>query len=74
MRASGCANISSVPITAFPHTMRLITSLLLVALLGACGFKGPLALPKPTPQAQPAKPAPAPQTPQNTGKQDPSGQ
>lgn len=53
--------------------MRLITPLLLVALLGACGFKGPLVLPKPKPQTQPAKPAPAPQPPQNTGQQGPSG-
>ncbi len=54
--------------------MRLITSLLIASLLGACGFKGPLTLPKPAPQAQPAKPAPAQQPPQNTGKQDPYAQ
>ncbi|MGQ0525882.1 MAG: LPS translocon maturation chaperone LptM [Betaproteobacteria bacterium] len=38
--------------------MRTVVSLLaLVALLGACGYKGPLYLPKPKPEA-PAKPAP----------------
>jgi predicted small lipoprotein YifL len=54
--------------------MRLITSLLLAALLGACGFKGPLVLPKPAPQAQPEKPAPSPQPAQNPDTQDPSSQ
>lgn len=52
--------------------MRLITSFLLLALLGACGYKGPLTLPKPAPEAQPAKPAPQPS--RNTGTQDPYGQ
>ncbi len=54
--------------------MRLITSFLLVVLLGACGYKGPLTLPKPAPQAQPAPVAPSPQPAQNTGKPDPYGQ
>jgi len=58
--------------------MRLISSLLLVALLGACGFKGPLTLtPKPSRHAQPEKPAPAPQSTQpvqNPDQQEPSGQ
>jgi len=53
--------------------MRLITSFLFVVLLGACGYKGPLTLPKPVPQAQPAPATPAPQPLQNTGKQDPYG-
>lgn len=39
--------------------MRIVIPLLLAALLGACGYKGPLYLPEP--EAQPAKPAPAPQ-------------
>ena len=37
--------------------------LLLIAcalLLSACGYKGPLVLPKPTPEAQQPAPAPAP--------------
>lgn len=38
--------------------MRTLLSLLMLALLlAACGFKGPLYLPKPQPEAQkPAKP------------------
>ena len=41
------------------HIMRLALSLLLTgALLAACGYKGPLYLPKPKPEAQ--RPAPAP--------------
>ena len=40
-----------------PHTMRALLSLIvLAALLAACGYKGPLTLPKPKPEAQ--KPAP----------------
>jgi predicted small lipoprotein YifL len=46
--------------------MRIASSLLLATLLCACGFKGPLYLPESKPQAQPAKPAPAPQ--QDRGK------
>ena len=39
--------------------MRALLSLIvLVALLAACGYKGPLTLPKPKPEAQ--KPAPPP--------------
>jgi len=53
--------------------MRLITSLLLAVLLSACGFKGPLTLPKPAPPAQTAKPAPAPQPAQDPDKQEPAG-
>jgi len=53
--------------------MRIVTALLFAALLGACGYKGPLYLPKP--EAQPAKPAPAPQQdPRKAGTQDPAGQ
>lgn len=58
--------------------MRLISLLLLVALLGACGSKGPLTLtPKPARHAKPEKPAPAPQPAQpvqNPDKQDPYNQ
>ncbi len=55
--------------------MRIFIPLLLAALLGACGFKGPLYLPKPKPEAQPAKPAPASlQDPQKGGTQEPAGQ
>ncbi len=32
--------------------MRVVSSLLLLALLAACGYKGPLYLPKPKPAAQ----------------------
>ena len=38
----------------------IVSSLVLAALLAACGYKGPLYLPKPKPEAQrPASPAPA---------------
>jgi predicted small lipoprotein YifL len=49
-----------------PSIMRIASSLLLATLLCACGYKGPLYLPESKPQAQPAKPAPAPQ--QERGK------
>lgn len=53
--------------------MRIIVSLLFAALLGACGFKGPLYLPKP--DAQPVKPAPASQQDlQKAGTQGPVSQ
>jgi predicted small lipoprotein YifL len=43
------------------QTMRLALSLLLAGvLLAACGYKGPLYLPKPKPDAQRPAPAPAP--------------
>ena len=44
-----------------PHVMRLAVSLVLAGLLlGACGYKGPLYLPKPKPEAQRQDKAPAP--------------
>lgn len=56
-----------------PHIMRIIVFLLFAALLGACGFKGPLYLPKP--DAQPVKPAPASQQDlQKAGTQGPVSQ
>lgn len=58
-----------------PVIMRIIIPLLLAALLGACGYKGPLYLPKPKPETQPAKPAQAPsQDPRKAGTQEPAGQ
>ena len=43
------------------HVMRLAASLVLAGvLLGACGYKGPLYLPKPKPEAQRPAPAAAP--------------
>lgn len=43
------------------HVMRLAVCLVLTGvLLGACGYKGPLYLPKPKPEAQRPAPAPAP--------------
>jgi predicted small lipoprotein YifL len=51
--------------------MRLAIGLLLAALLTACGFKGPLYLPKP--EAQPVKPAPQ-QTPPKAGMPEPVSQ
>lgn len=43
------------------HIMRLAVSLVLAGvLLGACGYRGPLYLPKPKPEAQRPAPAPAP--------------
>jgi len=51
--------------------MRLAISLLLAALLAACGFKGPLYLPKP--EAQPVKPAPQ-QVPPKAGTPEPASQ
>jgi len=54
-----------------PHIMRLAICLLLAALLTACGFKGPLYLPKP--EAQPVKPAPQ-QTPPKAGMPEPVSQ
>lgn len=42
--------------------MRALISLIaLAALLVACGYKGPLYLPKPKPEAQKPAPPPAPQ-------------
>lgn len=54
--------------------MRIVALLLLAALLGACGFKGPLYLPQPKPEVQSAKPAPAPRDQQKAGAQEPAGQ
>lgn len=40
--------------------MRTVVSLLVLAVLtAACGYKGPLYLPKDKPEAQPRAPAPA---------------
>lgn len=42
--------------------VRLILPLLLIAsLLAACGYKGPLYLPKPKPESPPAATKPAPE-------------
>jgi predicted small lipoprotein YifL len=42
--------------------MRAVVSLLaLAAALAACGYKGPLYMPKPEPQAQQPAPDPKPQ-------------
>ena len=51
----------SVPFNRLrPLTMRaLLSSLILTVLLAACGFKGPLYLPKPKPEAQPQAPSAA---------------
>ena len=38
--------------------MRIVILFLLAALLGACGYKGPLYLPRPAAESQSAKPAP----------------
>lgn len=55
--------------------MRIVIPLLLAALLGACGYKGPLYLPESKSEAQPAKPAPAPQQdPRKAGMQGPASQ
>ena len=49
----------SRPPASIPYIMRSVVSLLLAAvLLSACGYKGPLYLPKP--EAQPPAPAPDP--------------
>lgn len=37
-----------------------ISLILLAALLAGCGYKGPLYLPKPKPEAQKSAPKPAP--------------
>jgi predicted small lipoprotein YifL len=59
-------SISVVP----PHTMRALLLLIAVAALSAgCGYKGPLFLPKPKPEAQ-KKPATPPVTPQKEQKPD----
>ena len=43
------------------RTVRFVSSLVASGmLLGACGYKGPLYLPKPKPEAQRSAPAPAP--------------
>ncbi|MNC94053.1 hypothetical protein D3C83_108180 [compost metagenome] len=46
-------------------------SAVFVAVLGACGYKGPLYLPKPKPEPQSTSPAPA-QDPQKSGVQVPA--
>jgi predicted small lipoprotein YifL len=56
--------------------MRALISLIaLAALLAACGYKGPLYLPKPKPEAQKPAPPPAPQQddkkPPRTGTEPP---
>ena len=48
----------------------VVTSLVLTVLLAACGYKGPLYMPKPKPEAQQPAPAPA----QATKKDDSSSQ
>lgn len=56
------------------HIMRapaFLLSAVLAAALGACGYKGPLYLPKPKPETQSAQPAPA-QDPQKSGVQEPA--
>lgn len=58
--------VRSICRSAFPVIMRAVLSVLvLTSVLAACGYKGPLYLPKPKPEAQrPAPPpAPAPQQP-----------
>lgn len=58
----------------FTHIMRVPALLLpavFAAALGACGYKGPLYLPKPQPEAQPAKPASAQES-QKNGAQEPA--
>lgn len=58
----------------FAHIMRILVFLLstvLAATLGACGYKGPLYLPKPKPETQSANPAPA-QDPQKSAVQVPA--
>jgi predicted small lipoprotein YifL len=37
----------------------IVSSLVLLSLLAACGYKGPLFLPKPKPETQTTAPAPA---------------
>ena len=37
----------------------IVSSLVLLSLLAACGYKGPLFLPKPKPEAPATAPAPA---------------
>lgn len=37
----------------------VVSSLVLLAVIAACGYKGPLYLPKPKPEAQAPAPAPA---------------
>ena len=51
--------------------MRLVIILLFATLLAACGFKGPLYLPKP--EAQPVKPAPQ-QVPPKPSAPEPASQ
>lgn len=46
--------------------MRPLLSLMILAMLFAgCGYKGPLYLPKPKPEAQKPAPKPAPEQPEN---------
>ena len=45
----------------------IVSSLVLLSLLTACGYKGPLFLPKPKPEAPATAPAPA-QDPKKTPK------
>lgn len=57
-----CANIPAVESSLPLLTVRLIPSLFLsAALLAACGYKGPLYLPKPKPESPPAATKPAPE-------------
>ena len=58
----------------FTHIMRVPAFLLpavFAAALGACGYKGPLYLPKPQTETQPAKPASAQES-QKSGAQEPA--
>jgi predicted small lipoprotein YifL len=48
----------------------IVSSLVLLSLLAACGYKGPLFLPKPKPEAQTTTPAPA-QDPKKAAKDSP---
>jgi len=60
-----CATLSALTL----HTMRVVSSLLLLALLAACGYKGPLYLPKPKPAVQTQN---APGAADNTAKPPPA--
>ena len=65
------ANICAVHTPLPSFLMRAVVSLLvIVVLLAACGYKGPLYLPKPKPEAQ----QPAPAAAQPTKKDDSSSQ
>jgi predicted small lipoprotein YifL len=56
-----CANIRAVEPRLPSLTVRPILPLLIVLLLAACGYKGPLYLPKPKPESPPAAAKPAPE-------------